>query len=431
MATDRAKITEARIEALKKKAAPSASGLFLWDTELPGFGVRASAAKTYKQKVSYLVQRYRGGKLERAVLGHYPARSIDEARQEAHRRLADDTRSLKAWNDEKRQKAQEEAAADTLQSAVNRYLQANAKETRYWREVRQAFNRDIIPKLGKATPLRSISRRQLLELLDARAGQPAMARYLYLVLHAFFRWCASREYIDKSPFEGMAKRDRPQGVPKRKRILSDDEIRTLWEATEPLPKDEKLHPLSDPKDNELWNPFHRLLLLTAQRREEVGAMRWDELDLEKATWTIPGERTKNGEEHLVHLSPQAVEVLATVPRLEKCPYVFSGNGETSVKGYSKAKARLDKRMGEVPAWRIHDLRRTAASGMDGLGFRTIVIEYILNHISGTRGGLTGTYQRHPNLEERKRAIEAWGNYVEQLVSDRQPEANVISFGSLS
>ena len=148
-------------------------------------------------------------------------------------------------------------------------------------------------------------------------------------------------------------------------------------------------------------------------------MQWSELDLRARTWTIPKERTKNGKEHLVHLSPQALTIINGLQQIEGCPFLFSTTYDTPISGYGKAKLKLDSMMPDVPAWRVHDLRRTAASGMAALGFQPHVVERVLNHISGAQGGLVGVYQRHEYLEERKRAIEAWGSYLSQLVSGRR------------
>jgi integrase len=160
-------------------------------------------------------------------------------------------------------------------------------------------------------------------------------------------------------------------------------------------------------------------------------MRWPEVDVENGAWIIPKERTKNGKEHLVHLSPQA---LACLPVRGDSRFVFPSNkGQTSISGYSKAKVQLDATMkptareSGVPAkpWRIHDLRRTAASGMAALGFQPHIIERVLNHVSGAQGGLVGVYQRYEYIEDRKRALCAWGNHVEALVSDKPVADNIV------
>jgi integrase len=157
----------------------------------------------------------------------------------------------------------------------------------------------------------------------------------------------------------MADLSQPKPAEERERILTDGEVKALCQASEGLG-----YP---------WGPFYQLLLLSAQRREEVAGLEWAELDLEKALWTIPAERIKTGNEHLVHLSPQTLAVLATIPH-QASPFVFTTTLKTPVSGYSRAKEQLDALMKPGKPWRIHDLRRTAATGMASLGFPPHVVD---------------------------------------------------------
>jgi integrase len=177
----------------------------------------------------------------------------------------------------------------------------------------------------------------------------------------------------------------------------------------------------------------KLLALTGQRREEVAAMRWRELDIDAATWTFAPDpiknddknwrtrRTvKNGRAHAIDLHPEAVRLLDPTRRLGD--FMFSTTGHSSVQGFTKAKTRLDKRMQAIlgdrfQPWRTHDLRRTAASGMAALGFQRDVVGRVLNHISGVQDGIEGIYQRYEYRQERKQATMAWGDHVLRLVSE--------------
>jgi integrase len=158
-----------------------------------------------------------------------------------------------------------------------------------------------------------------------------------------------------------------------------------------------------------------MLLLTAQRRNEIGRMTWDEIDLGNAVWTIPKERAKNGNAHIVQLSDCAVEIFKALPRINGSRYVFTTAGTTPVNGWSAAKAALDKRMGEGESFTLHDLRRTAASGMAQLGILPHVVDKILNHTSGKISGVAATYNRFEYGPERKAALETWARYVESLM----------------
>jgi integrase len=190
-------------------------------------------------------------------------------------------------------------------------------------------------------------------------------------------------------------------------VLSDDEFAAIWRATDgPGP----------------FNGIVRFLVVTGQRREEVAGMTWAELSGDFSTWTIPASRAKNGTTHIVPLSAQAQGLLRNVPRFGEL--VFPGlHGVFN--GWSKAKAALDAKSG-VTDWRLHDLRRTVATGLQRLGARLEVTEQILNHVSGSRAGIVGVYQRHDFANEKRDALESWGSHVEVIVEGRSWDDNVIS-----
>jgi integrase len=208
-------------------------------------------------------------------------------------------------------------------------------------------------------------------------------------------------------------------------VLSDDEIVAFWNGCDSLG----------------W-PFgslFRLLLLTAQRRDEVGCMTWLEVDLDSGLWALPRERAKNDRAHEVQLSRFALDILAAAPRITGSQFIFTTTGQRPASGFSKAKQRLDIQMAHLcaeelgkadsvedkiakglPAWTLHDLRRTAATCMARLNIAPHVVDRILNHVSGTIRGVAAVYNRHAYLEERKAALEAWGRYVENLVRPAPP-----------
>jgi len=165
----------------------------------------------------------------------------------------------------------------------------------------------------------------------------------------------------------------------------------------------------------------RLLLLTGQRREEVGGMRSSEIDLDKAMWALPGERTKNGLPHLVPLSRQAVELITAQPRHKGRDFVF-GEGEGPFSGWSRSKKRLDRRCG-VEAWTLHDLRRSVSTAMnDELGIAPHVVEAVINHVSGeAKRGVAGTYNRAQYLKERTLALQAWADHLTAAPADKVVE----------
>jgi integrase len=195
-------------------------------------------------------------------------------------------------------------------------------------------------------------------------------------------------------------------------VLTDDELRGFW-----LGCDE----LSEP-----FGPLLKLLLLTGARLREVAEMTHAELN--GGTWIVPPSRTKNKLAHTVPLPCMAQEIIADLARVAGEPgFLFSTNGRTPVSGFSKIKARLDGIMlklarnegADIPPWRIHDLRRTAATGMARAGVDLPVIERALNHVSGSFAGIVGVYQRYKFEDEVRAALEAWANLLCSIVEPRE------------
>ena len=390
---ERREITVKKVEQLKKAAASSASGLFLWDTKIEGLGLRASPEGKRAQKLSWIVRRYLNGDREQVTIGHYPTMDIGAAREEARTRLLDTSKPLDAHDQERAQAHKSEKEAERLGESIEKYLAKKEQpNSRYWYEVRQMLERDLRDELGCETLVKNITSEQLEKIIEGK--RPGMARFLYAVIRPFLEWCILKKVLIVSP---LANVEVPPAPEARDRRLDEAEIRAFWEATAGSAD-------ATEADNTIFNPFHRLLLLTAQRREEVGGLRWSELDLENALWTIPKERTKNGKAHLVHLSPQALQIIATVPRIEGRDFLFSTTGATSISGYSKAKARLDSRL-SIPAWRVHDLRRTARTGFAKLKVPKEVAEKIINHVPKNK--LEAIYNLFDYLDERKLAMDSW------------------------
>jgi integrase len=157
----------------------------------------------------------------------------------------------------------------------------------------------------------------------------------------------------------------------------------------------------------------RLLLLTGQRREEVGAMRWSELDLDRGSWQLPGTRTKNGLPHEVPLHRQAVEILRAVNRDDReCVFGYPTRGFVQ---WDASKRRLDQQC-PVTGWTVHDLRRTCVTGMAEIGIAPHIVEAVVNHISGHKGGVAGIYNRAKYSGEKRAALQRWADHVEQIVT---------------
>jgi integrase len=212
------------------------------------------------------------------------------------------------------------------------------------------------------------------------------------VIRKMFNWHAARDERFLSPLvQGMTRTSLTARA--RDRVLSDDEIRNLWRALEHVP-----YP---------FGPFVKLLLLTAQRRDEVAHMRWAEID--GNLWVIPRERYKNGRANAVPLSDSVQRILSSIPRTSE--YVFTTTGRTPISGYSKAKAAVDKASG-VGSWRFHDLRRTARSLMSRAGVSSDIAERVLGHAIP---GVAGVYDRHSYTPEKRQALEKLADAIARLI----------------
>jgi integrase len=260
-------------------------------------------------------------------------------------------------------------------------------------------------------PLASITQHDVRELVEAidDGGAPVSANRTLTTLKTLFKFYVKRGSLVVSP---AALVDAPANEESRDRTLSDAEIKAVWKAADAAAY-----------------PFGRLvqmLLLTGARRDELREAPWGEFDLDGGLWTLPGDRVKNGNEHWVPLSSAAVAILSEMPRI-KGGLLFTTNGDTPFSGLSKAKRRLDAASG-VQSWTLHDLRRTAATGMaDKCGVAPHIIEAALNHISGeSKRGVAGIYNRARYTDEIQKALQDWADYVDGLVSGRPARAgNVV------
>ena len=213
-----------------------------------------------------------------------------------------------------------------------------------------------------------------------------------------FAWAHQHRRVPINPALGMY---RPALPPSRHRVLNPDEIKGFWKAC----------------DHVGWpfGPAFKLLFLTAQRRSEVTDMAWSELSPDMSVWSIPPLRTKNKLPHVVPLPPLARSILSGCPKVAGAHHVFTVTGVTPISGFSKVKGRLDASMAIGEDWRLHDLRRTAATGMAEIGVQPHVIEAILNHISGAKASVAGIYNRAQYAAEKKIALERWATHVAELV----------------
>lgn len=329
----------------------------------------------------------------------------------------------------RRQKSQHEnRAKSTYASAAKDFIEQYAsKKTRRWRETARLLGLAYPPTGGEPTrikgglcerwndkPIAEIDGHDIHSLIDEtrRSGAPglerrsdgpteARARVMLSCLSKMFSWLVQHRRVSQNPCKDV---HRPEASAARDRVLTDAEIVKFWRAT-------------DAERKEL-SALLKLLLLTGCRLNEVAGMTRAELSDDGATWNIPGSRTKNKRPHVVPLAPLARKLVGTGSE----GFVFTTTGRSPVSGWSKIKGRLDEAM-KIPPWRLHDLRRTAATGMAEIGIGPHIVEAALNHISGAKAGVAGTYNRAAYAEEKRAALERWASHVQGLVSERP--ANVV------
>ena len=377
--------------------------------------------------------RYRSaGRPRKLTIGPYPKIDMKSARDLASEAAVsvakggDPAADKKAARVVARFPADRELVEKVAATFIERHARKNTREAS-WRETERLLNKEVVAR-WKGRTLGAIRRPDVHDLLDniVDRGAPIVANRTLAALRRMCSWAVERGLIDSSPCENVKA---PAAERSRDRVLSDAEIALLWRAAGDI--------------HWPFGPIVRMLLLTGQRREEVAAMRWSEVSVETRTWTIPKERAKNGVEHTVPLSTAALAILEALPRIKgRNDFVFSVTGTTRVSGFARAKTRLDRAISArargtqpvnddhppISPWTFHDLRRTMASGMARLGIALPVIEKILNHVSGSFGGIVGVYQRHSFADEKRAALETWGQFIEALVSEKT-EDNVVAIES--
>jgi integrase len=331
-----------------------------------------------------------------------------------------------------------ERVADVIDTFMTRWAEQRVKNPSSYRWM---FDKYVIPHFGD-WQLPAIKRRDLAEFLDAIADRHGMttARRVGGLLKRLFKFAVSRDVIEIDPAAALIL---PGAEVQRERTLTDAELRALWVATDPASRRNErnkagrlaAHPSMFP-----WGAYFRLLLLTGQRRGEVAGMRWADIDLKARTWALASADTKSARAHLVPLSPAAVALLSSLPRLSveidgkaaPSPYVLTTNGAAPISMFSKPKGWLDDAMrkalgGDLADWRIHDLRRTVSTGLARLGVDPFVRRRVLNH---ALQGVDAIYDRFDYLEPKRAALELWATELDRIVNGKPEAANVVQLGKV-
>jgi integrase len=319
-----------------------------------------------------------------------------------------DPAALKFDAQAKAEKEAADRAGDTVDNLAARFIEKYAKrKTRKssWRQTVHVFENIVLPA-WRGRVVHDIARRDIRELVENVAvDRPVMANRALAHVSKFFNWLCEQDIIAASPSVGVKP---PASETARDRVLSDAEIKALWRACEGV--------------GGAAGPAVKLMLLTGQRCGEVVGMKRSEINGD--VWTLPPERTKNKQRHEVPLSAQALSIIEELPAIDE-DFIFTSSETRRLGNMSHAKAALDASMKPKTPWVLHDLRRTAASGMAALGIKLPVIEKVLNHKSGSFRGIVGVYQRHEYAAEKRHALQAWADHVDDLVHGRSADDKVV------
>jgi integrase len=393
--------------------------LFAWDESLPGFGLKLWAKRDGSGTLRSWVAQYRHhGRTRRISLGSTTKVSLTAAREAARRVLGSAALGVDAQAEKQSKRAR---AARTFSNTVDLYLAAKESVLR-----RGSLRLGVLYLRGDyfaplfGTAIDDITRADVAACLSsaARRHSDNSAASARRWASSLFGWAVAEGLLlGGNPVDGTRK---PQRTPPRERVLSDSELAAIWNAC------------ADDDHARIV----RLLILTGARRSEVGDICWSELDLDAGIWTLPAARSKNHRTHAITLPPAALEIIRSVPR-RACDQLF-GSLRGELRGFAiwgRGKDRLDARLktkspsGEIvfQPWRLHDIRRTVATGMINLGVEPHHVEAVLNHHSGHRAGISGVYNRSPYTAQIASALARWAAHIDDLLADRA--SNVIALSA--
>jgi integrase len=374
----------------------------LSDSLVPGLQLRVGdRARTWS-----LLYRC-AGKQRRLTLGRWPAVSVAEARRLAKETLA----KVEAGEDPaSAPEAAQGAGAGTFEALAAAYVERHVKSRhKRAREAEQTIRGKLV-KPWSGRPVGSITRGDVRDVLERElaAGRERTANKVLVMTRRLFAWGLDRGLVESNPAADIRRPGREQS---RDRVLTDQELAAVWHAAGEL--------------GWPWSGFVRLLACTALRRDEIARLRWDEVDLERRVLVLAGARTKSGRPVQAPLNTLAVETIAGLPQIGN-GWVFPSRRQTvdtPISGFGKLKTRLDA-LSRVRGWRLHDLRRTAASAMAGLGVAPQVLARVLNHSPGAAlPGVLAVYNRHSYDAEARAALEAWSRELERIIG--RGEAKVV------
>jgi integrase len=397
----------AKFIASRQPAAPGQRAHY-WDALVPGFGLRV----TDRGAKSFVVyRRWPGSRAPaRRTIGDVKSVTLAEARDKAREWITLAERGFDPAEQQRQSKiAEQRRRQSTFKAVVEAWLASDeVKKTRTANDVARETRDEFVTIWGDWA-LTDVTAADVAAAIRAKATTaPGQARNLLGHLKRFFGWAVAQHAygLEASPVAAL-KPDRLVGKKAiRKRVLSNEELRALWQATEALD-----YP---------FGPLVKLLALTGQRRSDVSEARWQEFDLDKKLWTIPAERYKTDAPHVVPLCNEAVAILENLPRFNRGDHVFTTSfGVRPASGFSWLKARLDNLVeGKVTGpWILHDIRRTVRTQLSALPIPDNVRELTIGH---AQPGLHAIYDQHAYVDEKRRALELWAMRLHEIISPPPP-----------
>jgi len=371
-----AHLTDITIKNLKP---PESGQLTYTDDDLPGFGVRISQGGVK----SFVVVH--GRSRTRTTLGRHPIVSLQQARKRAREILAERTLGKQG------------SPNINFDNALREFIDAHisTKRPKTAREIQRLLNKHFRPPL-RHERLHEIATHRLAKIIDGLRSTPSEASHAFAAARLFFRWAVRRRLLTKSPLDGAQS---PARAVPRTRVLTPEELAKIFLAARSEPS--------------AFSSIVQLLILTGQRCGETSKLRAEMVDFDTRTITLPASLTKNLREHRFPFGKMAERVLKSGA---KSGLLFSARSRPDevFSGWSKCKAALDKRC-KIKSWTLHDLRRTFATNLAALGTPIHVTEKLLNHISGTTGGIVAVYQRHAYEDEMQVAVTRWERHLGRLL----------------
>jgi integrase len=427
-------LTVKRIERIEKENAPSAR-----QEIADGLLVGLYLVRQPSKALSWAVRFRHHGMTRKLTLGAYPAINLEAARDLGAKalRAAAEGRDPCAEKQNAKVEAKRQAAEkargelDLYENVARLFVKRHAKKNnRTWAETARILGFKQSPESEdgleevkdsdvmlafRGRRIQEIERREINALLNKIADRaPYMSNRTFSAVRRLCTWSVDEDILQVSPCAGIKPKAKEKA---RDRVLTDADLKLVWNAAS--------------LDEGPFGSITKLLILTGQRAGEVSGMHRDEIDLDARLWKLPSSRTKNQRPHEVPLSDAAVAIIEKVPRIASKGLLFGNDRDFAFQGFHGAKFRLDAAIAKandgkpIPAWTIHDLRRTAATGIANIGVAPHIVEAILNHISGHKAGVAGVYNHAQYAKEKAAALALWAVHIETVLTGAKPKGNVV------